>query len=114
MAQRHDEAAELGRLTEQADSWRATRAKLAPMPEPLWPGAVGLARRLGVNPVKEALGLNYNALLGAVRHRWFAPLFAWVRLPGIRFVAEQFYALVSRWRFRIAGTTCDGGCSIYR
>ena len=66
MAQRHDEAAELGRLTEQVDSWRATRAKLAPMPEPLWTGAVALARRLGVNPVKEALGLNYNALRARV------------------------------------------------
>lgn len=54
------------------------------------------------------------ALLGALRHRWFAPLFAWVRLPGIRLIADRLYALVSKWRFRIAGRTCDGGCSIYR
>ena len=24
------------------------------------------------------------------------------------------YAQISKWRFRIAGRTCDGGCSIYR
>ena len=55
-----------------------------------------------------------RALLGAVRHRWFSPLLAWIRLPGIRFIADRIYALVSKWRFRIAGTTCDGGCSVYR
>lgn len=60
--------------------------------------------------IEEGIG----ALLGALRHRWFAPLFAWVRLPGIRWVADRIYALVSKWRFRIAGTTCDGGCSLYR
>ncbi len=55
-----------------------------------------------------------GALLGALRHRWFAPLFAWIRLPGIRVAADWVYALISKWRFRIAGKTCDGGCSIYR
>ena len=55
-----------------------------------------------------------GALLGAVGHRWFALLLAWFRLPGIRFVADQLYALVSKWCFRIAGSTFDGGCSIYR
>lgn len=55
-----------------------------------------------------------RALLGAVRHRWFAPLMAWVRLPGIRWVADVVYGWVSRWRFRIAGKSCEGGCSIYR
>ena len=70
--------------------------------------AVHLVRSDGV--IEHGVG----ALLGAVRHRWFAPLFAWMRFPGIRFVVDQLYALVSKWRFRIAGTTCDGGCSIYR
>lgn len=54
-----------------------------------------------------------GALVGAVRHRWFSPLLVWVRLPGLRSVADRLYALVSKWRFRIAGTTCDGGCSLY-
>ena len=55
-----------------------------------------------------------GALLGAVRHRWFAPLLAWVGWPGIRPLADLLYALVSKWRFKIAGRTCDGGCAIYR
>ena len=55
-----------------------------------------------------------RALLGAVRHRWFSPLLAWLRLPGIRWCADRLYALVSKWRFRIAGNSCDGACSIYR
>ena len=54
------------------------------------------------------------AFLGALRHRWFSPVFAWLRLPGIRQLADVVYALVSKWRFRIAGKTCDGGCSIYQ
>ena len=54
-----------------------------------------------------------GALLAGLRHRWFAPLIAWVRLPGIRFVADRIYALVSKYRFRIAGRTCDA-CAIDR
>lgn len=70
--------------------------------------AVHLVRSNGV------IDRGVGALLGAVRHRWFAPLFAWVRLPGIRLVADRIYALVSKWRFCIGGKTCDAGCSIYR
>ncbi len=32
------------------------------MPAHLWDEAVGLARRLGLSPVKAALGLNYESL----------------------------------------------------
>ena len=56
------EAEDLARLNEGVERWRRTRAKLSPMPAPLWNGAIALARRLGVNPVKDALGLNYKAL----------------------------------------------------
>jgi hypothetical protein len=64
MAQRRNTADEedLARVSADIEQWRRTRAKLSPMPASLWKAAVGLARRLGVNPVKEALGLNYNAL----------------------------------------------------
>lgn len=65
MAKRHngaDAAGDLARLSENVELWRQTRAKLSPMPAPLWEGAIALARRLGVNPVKSALGLNYKAL----------------------------------------------------
>ena len=70
--------------------------------------SVHLVRSDGV--IEHGVG----ALLGALRHRWFSPLFAWVRLPGIRFLVDRVYSLISKWRFRIAGRTCDGGCSIYR
>ena len=65
MAKRHsgaDAAEDLARLSDDVERWRKTRAKLSPMPGPLWTGAIALARRLGVNPVKGALGLNYKAL----------------------------------------------------
>ena len=56
------DARELAQLSKDVERWRQTRAKLSPMPAPLWAAAIALARRLGVNPVKEALGLNYTAL----------------------------------------------------
>jgi hypothetical protein len=65
MAQQRSGAAderELAQLTKDVERWRQTRAKLAPMPAPLWDEAIALARRMGVNPVKAALGLNYTAL----------------------------------------------------
>lgn len=55
-----------------------------------------------------------DALVGALRRRWFGPLLRVVQVPGIHAIAGAVYALVSRWRFRIAGRTCDGACSIYR
>jgi len=64
MAQQRNGAAaqDLAQLSKDVERWRQTRAKLSPMPEPLWAATVALARRLGVNPVKSALGLNYRAL----------------------------------------------------
>jgi len=84
---------------------------------------VGAAYGLTVEACEKAVHLVRSdgviehgaaALFGALRHRWFAPLFAWARVPGVRFVVDQVYALVSKWRFRIAGKTCEGGCSIYQ
>ena len=71
MARRRNaaEAEDLARLSEDVVRWRRTRAKLSPMPAPLWRAAIALARRLGVNPVKNALGLNYTALRTRVEAR---------------------------------------------
>ena len=68
MGQRRNaaDAEDLARLSEDVERWRRTRAKLSPMPAPLWKAAIALARRLGVNPVKNALGLNYRALRSRV------------------------------------------------
>ena len=64
MAQRRNaaEAEELARLSEDVARWRRTRAKLSPMPAALWKAAVVVAGRLGVNPVRLALGINHRAL----------------------------------------------------
>lgn len=46
----------------QFETWRATRKKRAPIPEPLWKAAVTLSRGHGVNKVAKALKLDYYAL----------------------------------------------------
>jgi len=57
-----EDAGALARLSEEVEQWRRTRPKLGPMPAHLWKKAAALARRLGVNPVKTALGLNFEVL----------------------------------------------------
>jgi hypothetical protein len=52
----------LKQLQRRIDRWRSSREKLHPMPSPLWSEAAALARELGVNPVRSALGLNYESL----------------------------------------------------
>jgi len=52
------------------------------------------------------------AIVAALRHRWFGPLLTFVRIPGIRWLANAAYEFISRWRFRIAGRTCEGTCSL--
>lgn len=55
-----------------------------------------------------------GAFVGALRHRWFGVPLRLLEVPGLRWVADRVYAFISKWRFRIAGTTCTDGCSIYR
>ena len=54
--------AALKRLRGRIDDWRSSREKLHPMPSQLWREAAALASELGVNPVRSALGLNYESL----------------------------------------------------
>ena len=49
----------LPELQQRIELWRRTREKPGRMPEGLWREAAKLARKHGVNPVKEALGLDY-------------------------------------------------------
>ena len=49
-------------LRRRLDSWRRTRAKLGPIPPPLWNEAAALARVQGVHPIARSLGLDYNSL----------------------------------------------------
>lgn len=88
MAQRRNaaEAEDLARLSEDVARWRRTRAKLSPMPGALWKAAVAVAGRLGVNPVRLALGLNYKALQSRVEADGEVVASASAGAPTARFV----------------------------
>lgn len=62
LQQRRSEPEELKRLGEEIEQWRKGRTKLRPMPAPLWDRAASIARSIGINPVAQALRLNYQAL----------------------------------------------------
>jgi len=54
--------AEVDETRARLEAWRRLRKSGEPMPEELWSEAAGLARRLGVNRVCRALGLNHSTL----------------------------------------------------
>ena len=54
--------AELEDTRAKFQAWRQTRKSGDHLPGALWSEAAGLARRLGVNRVCRALGLNHTAL----------------------------------------------------
>lgn len=85
----------------------------------------GVAEAYGLTPAQlekavhlvrsdGSIDVGVVALAGALRRRWFGFLLAAVRLPGIHFIASALYGIVSRFRFRIAGRTCEGTCGLYR
>jgi hypothetical protein len=53
---------ELEDVRQRLSSWRKTRIKGEHIPEPLWKGAVEIARAQGVSRVASALRLEYYAL----------------------------------------------------
>ncbi|MEW6743142.1 MAG: hypothetical protein AB1486_10315 [Planctomycetota bacterium] len=54
--------ARLERLRGRVERWRQTRRRGVRMPEALWESAAELARAQGVNPIAQALRLDYYAL----------------------------------------------------
>jgi len=52
----------LARVRTGIEAWRKTRKKRSQMPEDLWRAAAEIARVHGVNPIAEALHLNYYDL----------------------------------------------------
>lgn len=46
----------------EIERWRRTRAKVSPMPEPLWETAVGLVEMHGVRGTAVGLGICYKSL----------------------------------------------------
>lgn len=51
------------------EGWRKTRRHGQRIPEDLWSQVAVLARRHGVSPVSQALGLDYYSLQGRVKDR---------------------------------------------
>lgn len=60
--QRAPLGAEVEQLRNRVEEWRRTRRKLSPMPEELWQAAAALAREHGLNPIAQALRLDYYSL----------------------------------------------------
>src|SRR4051812_13670815 len=57
-----DGANDLEQLKRWFEEFRGTRMTRGRLPEPLWKQAAEMARRYGLNPTAQALGLDYNRL----------------------------------------------------
>ena len=53
---------DIKRLRGEIVAWRRARYDRAPLPTHLWAAAVEVARRVGVNRARHALGLSYEGL----------------------------------------------------
>jgi hypothetical protein len=49
-------------LRQQVESWRKHKGSNEKMPEPLWEGAIELAKVYGVSPVQRILRIDYRGL----------------------------------------------------
>ena len=67
-------------------AWRRARYDRAPLPEHLWAEAVEVARRIGVNRARHALGLSYRGLQSHVESA-AAPTPEFVELSGAEVIA---------------------------
>ncbi|MGA9521901.1 MAG: DUF393 domain-containing protein [Myxococcaceae bacterium] len=55
-----------------------------------------------------------EAAVQALRGRWFGKAAYVYYVPGIRQVSDAVYAVIARYRFRIAGRECvDGTCHLH-
>lgn len=76
---------EIQKLRGQIVAWRQARYERAPLPAHIWLAAVVVARRIGVNCARVALGLSYQGLQGRVEQASSAPEF--VELSGAEVLA---------------------------
>lgn len=76
---------EIERLRAEIAAWRRVHHSRAPLPERLWADAVTLARQLGVNRARTALGVSYGGLRSHVERASTAPAF--VELSGAEVLA---------------------------
>lgn len=66
---------DIQRLRGEIVAWRRARYERAPLPAHLWAEAVEVARRVGVNRARHALGLSYQGLQAHVERASAAPEF---------------------------------------
>jgi hypothetical protein len=76
---------DIGRLRGEIVAWRRERYDRAPLPERLWAQAVEVARCVGVNQARHALGLSYQGLQAHVEQASAAPEF--VEVSGAEVLA---------------------------
>jgi hypothetical protein len=61
--EQHDELkGRIQPLRQQVEEWRKHKGSNERMPEPLWEGAIELARVYGVSPVQRILRIDYRGL----------------------------------------------------
>jgi hypothetical protein len=69
--EQHEELkARIEPLRQQVEAWRKNKGSNEKMPEPLWEGAIELAKVYGVSPVQRILRIDYRGLerrLGIIR-----------------------------------------------
>ena len=87
---------DIQRLRGEIVAWRRARYDRAPLPAQLWAEAVEVARRVGINRARHALGLSYQGLQAHVERTSAAPEF--VEVSGAEVLA--------------AGSRNTGGTSI--
>lgn len=76
---------DIQRLRGEIVAWRRERYDRAPLPAHLWAEAVEVARRVGVNRARHALGLSYQGLQAHVERASAAPEF--VEVSGAEVLA---------------------------
>ena len=76
---------DIQRLRGEIVAWRRARYERAPLPAHLWAEAVEVARRVGVNRARHALGLSYQGLQAHVERASASPEF--VEVSGAEVLA---------------------------
>lgn len=55
-----------------------------------------------------------EAIVQALGRRWWGKLLFVYYVPGLRQLTDAVYAVIARYRFRIAGRACpDGACAVH-
>lgn len=83
---------DIQRLRGEIVAWRRARYDRAPLPAHLWAQAVEVARRVGVNRARHALGLSYQGLQAHVERVGAAPEF--VEVSGAEVLAAGPHAAI--------------------